>query len=150
VKCIRLRDPPLDIYEFRGNVVVGGVLNLAATALLCHLYSAVPVFDAVVAHDAHGALVVMVASTLQVRSVYYVHMWTHSPLDVLGAVSGEESALQQQAHGVPDSEEHWRDARVVYPASPYEPVEEPSNTDNEEPVVLIPSASRRTSPRLSS
>jgi glycosyltransferase involved in cell wall biosynthesis len=141
VKCIRLRDPPVDVFERRGNVVVGGVLNLASIALVSYLYPAIPLFDAVVAHDAHSSLVVMAAETLGVRAVYYVHMWTHSPLDILAVVHARRVLCNSRltASQILGAVRAESKVKVVYPVSPYDPVSEPARHERVRPLVVIPS-----------
>ena len=140
-RCIRLRDPPVDVIERRDNVVVGGVLNLASIVLVSHLYPVIPLFDAVVAHDAHSSLVVLASETLGVKTAYYVHMWTHSPLDILAVVHARRvlcnsRLTESQILGAVKAEGK---VKVVYPASPYDPVSEPPRHSRERPLVVIPS-----------
>jgi glycosyltransferase involved in cell wall biosynthesis len=141
VKCIRLRDPPVDVFERRGNVAVGGVLNLASIALVSHLYPVIPLFDAVVAHDAHSSLVVLASETLGVKTAYYVHMWTHSPLDILAVVHARRVLCNSRltASQILGAVKAEGKVKVVYPASPYDPVSESARHSRERPLVVIPS-----------
>jgi glycosyltransferase involved in cell wall biosynthesis len=130
-RVIRVHEPLLDPR--------GGVLSLTALALSKAVFNLVPLFDAVVAHDVHSALVVAEASEIGVSSGYYVHMWSHSPIDIVGAVSAKEVFANSLLTAGEVKRYVNRRIHVVYPASPYPPVESMPEKRNKNPVVVIPS-----------
>jgi glycosyltransferase involved in cell wall biosynthesis len=132
VKVIRLREPLIDS--------TGGVLVLSATYLGDALMHVLPLFDAVLAHDVHAGLVVACAKELGVKSLYYVHAWSYHPIDVLGALASDAVFANSKLTASQIMSMVGREAKVVYPASPYPPVDKPSESvSSETPVVLIPS-----------
>jgi len=132
VKVIRLREPLIDS--------TGGVLVLSAVYLGDALMHVLPLFDAVLAHDVHAGLVIACAKELGVKSLYYVHAWSYHPIDVLGALASDSLLANSKLTASQIKSTVGRDAKVVYPASPYPPVDRPSEgVSSETPVVLIPS-----------
>jgi glycosyltransferase involved in cell wall biosynthesis len=134
VRVIRIREPLVDRS--------GGVLTLSAISLTGEVLSVVPLFDAVLAHDAHGSLVVAAARELGVKAAYYVHMWTYSPLDFAAVFSADRVMGNSALTARQVRESTGREVKVVYPASPYPPVDSPSEGSGrtaEERVVVIPS-----------
>lgn len=131
VRVIRVHEPLVDRNY--------GVLNLTAMAFSKALFNSVPMFDAVIGHDAHAALVVAEASEVGVSSGYYVHMWSHSPIDIVGVVSAKE-VFANSLLTVGEIKKYVNSRiHVVYPASPYPPVDSMPEKRNEKPVVVIPS-----------
>jgi Glycosyltransferase len=131
-RVVRLREPLID-----GG---GGVLTLTAIALGGELLHVISLFDAVVAHDAHASLVVAAARELGVGAAYYVHLWTYTPLDIAGAVSAKRALANSNLTASQIKSTVAVDVKVVYPASPYPPVDEPGpGSRGDERVVVIPS-----------
>jgi glycosyltransferase involved in cell wall biosynthesis len=131
VRVIRVHEPLVDRS--------GGVLNLTAMAFSKAVFNSIPMFDAVIGHDAHAALVVAEASEVGVSSGYYVHMWTYSPIDMVGVASAKEVFANSLLTLGEIKKLVNRRIHVVYPASPYPPVDSMSEKRNEKPVVVIPS-----------
>jgi len=129
-QVIRLREPLID-----GE---GGVLTLTSIAFGGELLHVLPLFDAVVAHDVHTSLVVAAARELGVKATYYIHMWTYTALDIFGVVTAKRLFANSRLTASQIKSVVVADVKVVYPASPYPPVDEPSPGSNER-VVVIPS-----------
>jgi len=132
VRVVRVHEPLIDSG--------GGLLNLSSIALAGKLLYVVSLFDSLLAHDVHAALTVLIAREFGVRSGYYVHMFTYHPLDIAGVIAADSVIANsrltaKQIQGVI----RGSDVEVVYPASPYPPVNEPSSFEDGTPVVLIPS-----------
>ena len=131
-RVVRLREPAVDRN--------GGVMVLTAVMLGGELLSTLPTYDAVIAHDIHGSLVVASAKELGVKSTYYVHLWTFSPLDITAVDSADDAAANSKLTASQISSTAGREVRVVYPASPYPPADTPSNGSLEgEKTIVIPS-----------
>jgi glycosyltransferase involved in cell wall biosynthesis len=133
-RVVRVREPLIDSG--------GGVLVLSAVALAGEVLNAIPLFDAIIAHDAHTSLVVACGRELGVKTVYYVHLWTYSTLDFTAVVSADKVMGNSKLTAKQIKESTGRDIRVVYPASPYPPVDKPNEGAGSvagEYVVVIPS-----------
>jgi len=135
-RIIRMRDVLID----RG----GGVANLAAIALVADTLNVVGVYDAVLGHDLHSALVLMAAEAAGVdRRAVYIHLVTGLPLEFI-AVTYAKTYTNSQLSARQIKEHYGVDATVVYPAPPIEPVNEPVIRKTEVPTILIPSRYQET------
>ena len=141
--------PPLLPQDYSGVRVIrvheplpdpkGGILSLTALALSKAVFDLVPLFDAVVGHDAHTALVIAEASEMEIPSGYYIHTWLHSPIDIVGTVMAKGVFANSLFTAGEIKKYVNRRIHVVYPASPYPPVDSMSEKRNKNPVVVIPS-----------
>ncbi len=131
-RVIRVHEPLVD----RG----GGVLVLTSIALGGELMRVVPLFDVLISHDVHGSLVVACGRELGVRSIYYVHTWTFTPLDVMGALSASRVLCNSEFTASQIKSTVNIDVKVVYPASPYPlVVDRPNKPGGDKRVIVIPS-----------
>lgn len=132
VKVIRVREPLVS----SGSSVAG----LTAVAFAGEVLNLLPLFDLVVAHDFHTSTAVIASYELGIPSIFYVHMWTYSALDVAGvAYSTVACANSKLTKGELLKVVNRPDIKVVYPASPYKPVDEMPVKKNTRPMVVIPS-----------
>ena len=128
-KVVRLHEPLID--------KSGGVLHLSSIAIAGKLLYIVPLFDSLLAHDAHASLTIAIAREHGVRNAYYIHMFTYTPLDVLGVVLADTVLANSKLTAKQVQSVYKRNVEVAYPAPPYQPADSPSKP--EDLAVLIPS-----------
>jgi len=151
--CLHGDIPPGEAVDYFGARVVKpedvlidknqSVFYKTAIALASHIYKHLGRYDVVVGHDAHSSLAVIYASQINVRTVYSIHLFSNTGVE-LDSIRNSDSIVvnsKLMARLVSDATGlAGEKLRVVYPAPPYPLIsDKPERDEHRRPVIVIPS-----------